>query len=471
MTPITCPYCFQVHDLRHRRACPETNQEIPDPFVEACRTDPPLWLMTLGYQEHGKTSFVLGLLRALESLQLSSTGYLAALDDPTARRIAAFRHRVKEGRPPEPTPADRLPRPLLFHVHGLPGIRSRCLVLYDLPGQDLDDPRRLDRYGGVLPRIRNLWFVVNREDLEERGEGRGMQQLFSRYSGAMNRVQAPLEGRRLIVVYTKGDRDELSPRLRDHLARDPLARTSPGSDEEAPGTEYDSHDYRQQLREISDALRDLTRQIPDGAGFINMVEDKGMELCFTITSALGRQPEGRDHLLPPDSRPRRVLDPYLWATEHPEPVSSAGLHLVLDGKLEAAGLLPRLDLPRLAARLGELGGVTISFLGRSTPTALPGQPPPSPPWNSTRPRLLGPPLEHCGPEERVVVLSTGPVLDLGDLAQAPWRDRCVLMDCSGAATAPAGGPSGSRLEEWDRLDLDGEHDPVLDIVAHTRRLA
>jgi hypothetical protein len=172
---------------------------------------------------------------------------------------------------------------------------------------------------------------------------------------------------------------------------------------------------------------------------INLAKARGMNLVFSATSALGEGPvNGR--YLGHDARSHRVLDPLLWALELERREPPRCLKLVLDASPSGAALYRDLPIAELWERLCGHGEVTTYFLGQARPAALAAQRPPASPPPRTRQALIGSILESCGDRDRLIVITSGRVIDLRDFRGWPGKDRLLVVH-GGAEPEP----------EWDQF--------------------
>jgi hypothetical protein len=102
---------------------------------------------------------------------------------------------------------------------------------------------------------------------------------------------------------------------------------------------------------------------------------------------------------------RLVVD----STENSQPVYQGALHR------------------KIWEKLSEIGETATFYLGSSSPVSHGNQAPPQGPDRRSRLRLIGPILERLKPESRLLVLTNGPILDLGDFRQSQWRDRLLVV--------------------------------------------
>ena len=107
--------------------------------------------------------------------------------------------------------------------------------------------------------------------------------------------------------------------------------------------------------------------------------------------------------------------------------------LVLDGGLDK-GLLQVIN-----RALHEEADVTTYHLGRTAAGAGPGQMGPAVDTEFRRPRLIGPILDrHAGGV--VIVVASGPILDLGDYTRRPPTGKVILLRTDGTPPTADGWP-------------------------------
>lgn len=428
MARVICPFCLKAHDFRTSPKCEDRNAEVPAVYINDYGRVPPLWLVTIGFSRHGKSCYLAYLTRTLEEISNVWDGvYYRPLDQYTFDAIQKIRRDADSGTQPDKTPRD-IPRPLLFSVYNMPRAGSRCLVMYDVAGEIYDSLSDVKNFVVSTKHVTTTWFLVSLPDLEKDSQGKTITDLFSVYLSSMEKMNADLRGRNLIVIYTKGDK--FPPRdnkIRDYLTRDPLrGLANPEVSWERPHTLL-LDTYVEEMREISDELEDYTRKrVRGGAAFINMVRANGMKLAFSVVSALGSDPDPSNRL-PFTPVPSRVIDPFLWAITLERGWKSTGLSMVLDASPGSDSIYSA-NLPvELADALSNHGELTTYFLGQAKPVSTPGQEQPKELPRIARPRLIGPVLKKMEPGARCMVISKGPIIDLDDYARTSWRDRVLLV--------------------------------------------
>ncbi len=434
MSRVICPFCFKVHDFDVRLECSDRRQEVPARYVLDYATVAPLWLMTIGFPRHGKTTYLAALTLLLEELSALVDGmWYRPLDGHSFAAVRQMRDEADLGKAVRKTPAGPV-RPNLFHVHGIPGFESRCLVLYDIPGESYDSFDDVGDYAPAMKQVNTAWFLVSLRDLTQSGEGRTITDLFNVYLSGMEKLRVEIEGWNLIVVFTKADQETFTPQIKSYLQSDPLSELASGEGGALPGEreEVDFAAYLEEMRRVSDLLEDYTRRhVRGGAGFVNMVRASRMNLVFSVTSALGQSPDRLRGGLRQATSPYRVLDPFLWALTLERPRAPRTLRLVVEPSAVLAGAGREAILDRTWNRLSDHGEVTTHYLGRALPAAGPGRLPPGPDLETDRPRLLGPILEQASAEDRVLVITSGAIDDFEDFRRSAWKERLLLVVLGG----------------------------------------
>jgi hypothetical protein len=421
MARVICPFCLKQHDMTS--SCPDTGEIAPPTFVKEYDTVKPLWLVTIGFKQHGKTTYLAALTLMLEKLSIVLDDVFAdALDQPTIDAIRRMRIEAKEGKLSGPTVERPSYRPLLLSMYNLPESGSRCLVMYDIAGEAYT---ALDKT--LVPAIRHCtttWFLISLSDLPEDKEGKTITELFKVYRNGMENMKVDLRGRNLVVVYTKADKEPATKEIKEYLRLDPFQNLTLSSGSLLSAQDFSLHDYIDRMRAMSNYLRDYTRtRVDGGASFINMVKAQGMNLEFCVTSALGQGAENGAQRLREDAKRFRVLDPFFWAIALDMTENARSISLVMDAA-EAEVYQRALGAWDIIANHGD---VTTYFLGQTTPAGIPGQRPPAAAPRQDYQHLIGPILENAAPDTRMIVMTSNRILDLMDFYNSSWRDRLVLV--------------------------------------------
>lgn len=313
----------------------------------------------------------------------------------------------------------------MYKIPGISGSGSRCLVMYDVAGEVYDHLHEVEEYVASIKQVSTTWFFVSLKDMRE--QDRTLSDLFTVYLSGLENLYADLRGRNLIVVYTKADEIAFPQDIRQYLANDRFQSVTIPDAELPDLTTFTMDDYYAEMETMSRRLRAYTRErVPGGEPFINIVESQGMNLVFTVTSALGEQPDPHNRLRE-DARRYRVLDPFLWAVRLERPPISRKLTLLLDTTPGAHALYAESALGDLWAQMSMKGEVSTYYLGSSRLVSGPGQQPSFVQPTIAKPRLLGPIVDRLPADTTAIVLTSGPILDLADYNTPHWRNRLLLV--------------------------------------------
>jgi len=429
--------------------------------------------VTIGFSQHGKTTYLAALTLMLEELsKVWENVYYVPLDQSTTEKIREMRREAAEGKLPAPTQMhdeprlQDLPRPLLLDICDMPRFGSRCLVMHDVAGEVYVSLDKVNEYVPAIKQANTIWFLVSLPDLKEDKDGKTITELFNAYRSGMESLRIDLRGRNLIVVYTKGDALDRPADVDEYLMGDPLKGLRRKGMDPSEFQNLSLDDYLEKMGNISRRLETYTKQeVPGGTTFISMVKAKGMNLAFCITSALGEGAEkGSGQLLHADGFRYRVLDPFFWALTLEKDTGSKNFGLVLDASSKSAGVYGEALPTAVWERLSDYGEITTYFLGKATPASQPGQRPPEAAPRVARLRLLAPILEQAPPDMRFLVISSGRIIDLADCLDSPWRDRIVLVtvgedyeeeDWPHVAVHRAGDDPAALVEYLFRLEGEG----------------
>jgi double-GTPase-like protein len=426
MARVICPFCCTVHDFTKSQECPKFQWKVPPAFIQGYEAFPPIWLMTVGFKQYGKTTYLSSLAMLLEGMvQVVDSMWFDSLDTYSFKKMRE--DRTPTDKAPDSTPVGPI-RPLLFRVGDMKPLGSRSLVMYDLAGESFEVPENVGESAPALREVNTVWFLVSLPNLQEDIPRRTIMELLQVYLAGMDELRIDVRGWNLIVIYTKADDDVAAfpDDLREYLLSDPLTPIAQGVPPLDAPPAFDTAAYLIEMQRVSDRLRDFTRtRVPSGAGFINRAKAKGMDLTFSVISALGHPPDDKGNLKYEKS-PRRVLDPLLWALTLERKLKARSIRLIIDAEWQNDSLSKDLvaDLWRSLTNHGE---VTTHVLGQIRPVSASGQSPPESFGGRKRQRLMGPILQACSPEDRLLVLTSGPVLDLADFQSSGWSDRLLIV--------------------------------------------
>lgn len=440
MPRIICPFCSNIHDftLSNINHCPNNpNEIIPDTYIEEYNEVPPLWLVTVGFPKHGKTTFISVLTIVLEKIDKIWPTYYNALDGYTIQEIRRMRTQIKEAKTFNPTKFDgtgkKSLRPLLLSIYDLPENKSRCLVMYDLAGQVYENQDDTQNYTDILRRVNTVWFLVSLDNLKTNKEVKTITDLFTTYENSMKAKGIGLKGRNLIVVYTKADKINFLENNRKYTivhqyrTSDPFEKLVQNNTDITRIKNLSFSDYKEQMQTISNHLKNYTYDcIDSGATFIRRAEKSEINLTFCITSALGHEPSS-DGNLSREISPQRVLDPLLWAVilDEPKDKADTSLSLILDTSFEdkeVEGILSS-----ISAYLADFYELSIYYLGQSSIISKPGQTFPNPLSTHPFPRLIGPILETIPDNTYSIIILNNPILDLVDFRYSIWQNHTLVV--------------------------------------------
>lgn len=111
-----------------------------------------------------------------------------------------------------------------------------------------------------------------------------------------------------------------------------------------------------------------------------------------------------------------------------QPRATAALALVLDGSRNSQSIYEGKVVSYIWDQLAGQGDLSTYYLGQRRVASLPDQQPPTLPPGHERLRLIGPILSHLEPSTRLMVITTGSILDLDDFRDSIWRDRLLLVN-------------------------------------------
>jgi hypothetical protein len=459
---------------------------VPRSYIDNYERSKPLWLATIGFSGHGKTSYLGSLSLLLDNADKfwknSSVRYL----DPYTTENIQDAHKIiydrkvfektrKWGESNSETgnqvkKATNPPRPLLIKINAVPEFDSRCLVLYDAAGEyfetltGIPDAISQSSYIKSLKAVRTIWFMVSLPDLAspENRRSKSLRDLFDSYITGMERMGWDTKGRNLIVVYTKADKlknvEHVPSVIRNYLFEDKYGPLVGKINYADPNTFYqgverekfDMNEYISKMEFISKELEEYTKNLAGGSAFLNLAEDYGLKVYFTITSALGTDLQDGEAIT--NFTSYRVLDPLLWALKlDAEPPIPTTIKIILDTNYPAfetenkGASNPVYSLPFefLMPELGKIGDEVITYyLGRNKSCAPSGQKPPAVAPKQKYPRLLRPLLSDLESNTLALIFTNGQIEDLDDFFDIEsglydkWKNRLFVVSLSKKYESP-----------------------------------
>jgi len=460
MSQPECPFCLGKHVDIKSRLCPnvwrkddpDQNEEIPEQYISQYDQVPPLWLLTVGFSQHGKTCYIAALTLMLENLNRvwpETTWF--PLDDYTRNIIQDTRRQAIEGNVPEHT--EHL-RPIFINTYDVPEFNDNCLVIYDAPGEIYKDFQTFgnDDYSlRPLKKVKNIWFLVSLSELDAHPENK-INDLLNIYLTGMQRLKLPLAGRNLIVVYTMADKilnqlEYAFPKeIKDYIGSDPFEHLTDTSQPISVNNDISMKQYIKDMEDVSKILETYTiERVPGGGAFVKLARRSSMGLYFCINSALGSNPV--DGKMKQDATRYRVLDPYIWALSLNIGDKQIPIKLVLDGSTESDPVYNKIKLLDLFENLSAMGTVATHILGQARQASVQTQAPPTKKPTIPKTRLIGPILERLENESVVVVITTGQIEDLADYMNSDWISRILLVNVGEEETQ--GWPNQVTIREND----------------------
>ena len=139
---IACPYCltpqaFHTGDTCEAEGC---GRKVPRQYIEIARQRDPIWLVTYGPSQHGKSTLLGSITFLLENLaQIVPRAFYMCLDDFTTKRVAAMQSGQHRAGVPGATVLSDRPEPLIIALKNFPTEQeSRVVVIFDLAGEVVD---------------------------------------------------------------------------------------------------------------------------------------------------------------------------------------------------------------------------------------------------------------------------------------------------------------------------------------------
>lgn len=330
---MRCPFCDQDADLTAEdQRCSRCGLPVPEEVRRLRAGVTPLIVQTFGSSRHGKTTYLCALTMILSRMANLWDGYsIRAVTQRSRMRIREVNNYARTGSLPPPNTEDG-DEPTILMLRRVGEYGDRLLVYRDGPGEPFDDihvdPDRVP----FLRSATATFLIASVQDLEERSDGRSLDMLMDSLVASLENQDVDLEreSRCAIVVLTKGDAVvDLPDSLRSRLASDPLwpvlnnggSGTSESRDRTSPLPNEPR--YLEDMREADNKLREWveTRRRQGGPNLVRIADDNGIILHFSLVSATGSEPDEANFLTVP-WKPRRVIDPLLWALEFRPPRAS-----------------------------------------------------------------------------------------------------------------------------------------------------
>ncbi len=436
MPILVCPYCvtrqeFSVSNI----TCDQCGESVPKSFIEAAMVRDPIWLVTIGSRQVGKTTFIDSMVSTMKAMVKVSNPRirLKMLDTHTMKTMQEIQKRTLEGKIQPPTKKEQKFRPLLFDVTNIAGYDNNPIVLYDYAGEIFDEnPDDVAQYAPALREANTVWLFISISDVRENTTGQSIEWALEYYIRGMEQLDAPLIGRDLLVIFTKADRlgDEIDDTILDYLLDDDYKQLAKMSLEDTEKYPFDLDSYFKKMESISKQLEDYLYQ-NDGYEIIELAAEHNMNLKLAINSAIGADTVG--HITTHANPDRmRVIDPLLYAlkgvaTKHEQ----REVVLIIDSSSEGIRefLSTNLHSQAFDALKPRNVATTTYYIGNKTPEFTAGQRPEGEPLptNKVPLSLIGPILDGLSEDARVIVFTCHDLMDLSDFRYSSWDQRLFLI--------------------------------------------
>ncbi len=329
-----CPLCGSDVDPANGGArCGHCRLPISRDLRQALEKTEPLIIQTFGSSQHGKTTYLCALTMTIVRMgRLWSSYACRALSERSRRRLLEVGSYLKTGALPPPRTNDG-DEPTVLLLRQLGWYGDRLMIYGDAPGEAFDsvyvEPRRVP----FLKHASVTFLIASLCDFEESSDGRSIDMLIDSLVASLEHQGVDLCARRrcAVVVLTKGDTVlDLPLSLRRRLVRDPLWLALRGEDPEARGSRDNraqdlgsrserwlpnEERYLDGMCETDEELRRwVSSRCEQGSNLLQIAEDNGITLRFSLVSATGSEPDENNFLTHAWS-PRRVIDPLLWALD------------------------------------------------------------------------------------------------------------------------------------------------------------
>jgi len=429
MPRIICPYCGTRQNLEsNENACNSCSTEIPSKYIQNLRSAEPIWMVTVGYRQHGKTTYLDSLAIVLENLGKISRGTFSTyLDSTTFEKLRDIRVEAQSGQLADSTPPQQKPEPLLISLPRFLGRDTNTLVINDLPGEIFDRAEVEEKYITPILQAETIWFIISIADILNETEGRSIAELVQIYVDNIERLGGRPKGRRVLVIYTKADKvaNKLPSEIKDYIGNDPYRNIKQMKMDEAREKQFDEFEYTDKMYRISEELREYTfNEIPRGADMISMIDYYEMDLSFAIVASV----PGADGKTTGVDTPRfRVIDPLIWSLTSSSSGNRAesSCALILDGQPGIASMFDQ-DIPgRFHDALQSNNQMTSTyFLGKAKVETeqRPNKTPRKQGLNT-----IGPILDRLPRETIAVAIVNQQPLDLQDYMYSSWHDRLLVV--------------------------------------------
>ena len=399
-----CPKCFDEISPDRSDCCELI--EIRDILT----AHPAVSMVLTGYTNNGKTVLLESIISQLKKLEGALSGF-------SVNHLDADTKHFLRSRPGEsiPLPSDGVTK-ILLNAYGMPvpgrsTYERRLLFFYDTEGEvyDHDSVDAVTQKPLLTSNV--IWLIHDPTNPEPPGL---INEAFQSIVREHRVNQAPLAGKKVIVVYTQADKFATMASQLDgidminrYLTVDPMFGPTALQSNGRLNNMIDLQAYMSEAQRMSDVLRSVTKMIDGGQNLLDQAKENDVELRFCLVESVGQVVD--DGIQRGDRMPKRVLDPLFWSLfqETPgDPVQPTIRHGRV--KLIADGRQKKLFENRWPAKiwnaLKKSHFVDFYFLGRNQAESDHPSPPPEESYGDQYPGLIGPILESSEPYDQFVLL-------------------------------------------------------------------
>lgn len=334
---LICPRCLVELEIDQRHleiSCPNCFFQIPGTYVANFTSAPPFFIQVFGWTNHGKTIYLDALRLILSEMHDVWDSYVYQPINEIAKwREQEIHEERRYGVPASSTHRRFLQQndANLVLIDNLPRWGSRTLVVMDHAGEffhGFDIPVDEMPYLTGVPitfMMISLPMLLSDAEFGNLTSSR-IDWLLNIYISALlsKGIDFTKNPRKLVVIFTLGDMVQILPDpIKDYLLSDKLSTPSISARNPNTSLKYMS-DYLHEMNNISNQIERLllTQRnfVPGGANFVNLAKKYGIEVKYSIVSALGRDISDEDRGL--EIAPKRVLDPLFWGLEFEKQLNS-----------------------------------------------------------------------------------------------------------------------------------------------------
>lgn len=319
--PVICPVCLEgTGGSEVSPKCDHCGASLPPLYLREARSRLPLLpIQFFGLSRHGKTTYLIALMTALQRVNGAWSGFTAMPATESSQRLVreSRNHFDTSTLPPLSPPGVK--DPYLVLLNRVPKWIKVALTIRDCSGE---------AFHGIDIDLRDAPFLlkgpltlmfISLGDLKNSG-GYTLDSMMTNYLNALaaNGARVELEHRKIVVVLTKTDLflDTLPDYLADYIKEDPIwaaCREEGRSPRSYSLAEMAS--YLEEMASISQGIEEWICRSAAGRMFVDLARDSEVEIQFSLVSSTGAAPRAQDNILATSWEPARVLDPLLWALE------------------------------------------------------------------------------------------------------------------------------------------------------------